>query len=95
MHMIKLLLKWIGQQGWCSPYYTCLVQRVHVVPARQSSTSGHPSIAHCLYSINAAAHKYPETIMQGKQDYRIELYTNSRKICWKGFRSILGFVMIT
>ena len=49
------------------PCYSCLEQSVPANPARQSSTSDHPRIAHRLYSIITATHKHPEAIMHSKQ----------------------------
>ena len=59
------------------PCYTCLEQSTPANPARQSSTLGHPRIAHRLYSIITATYKHPKAIMHSKQKQYIRIVHQS------------------
>ena len=65
------------------PCYTYLEQSVPADPAHQSSTLGHPRIAHRLYSINTATYKHPEAMMQSKQGLYIRTVHQQHKIKMK------------
>ena len=62
------------------PCYTCLEQRTPTGPARQSRTLDLPRTTHRLYSITTTTYKHPGAIMQSKQGYRLEQYTNSKEL---------------
>ena len=61
------------------PCYTCLEQSTPADPTRQSSILDPPRFAHRLYSIIIATYKHPGAIMQSKQRYILEQYTNSKE----------------
>ena len=59
------VLKLIGNKD--NPMLYLLEQSTPAIPARQSSTLGHPRIAHRLYSITTTTYNHPEAIMHSKQ----------------------------
>ena len=69
------------------PCYTCLEQSTTAGPARQSRTLDLPRTAHHLYSITTATYNHPRAIMQSKQGYRLEQYTNSKRIKMKSLEN--------
>ena len=71
------------------PCYSFLEQSTPTGPARQSRTLDLPRTAHRLYSITTVTYKHSGAIMQSKQGYRLEQYTNSKESRWKIWKTNL------
>ena len=77
------------------PCYTCLEQCTPAGPARQSRTLDPPRTAHRLYSITTATYKHLGAIMQSKQGYKLEQYTNSKESRCKVWKTNLSLATNT